>query len=148
RRRVRPDRVEGHRRRDARAPPVQPGARHLDPVRVVEADAARLGEVADLHGRVWGERSSEAELEWFYAGNPVRPASVLLAEDAGAVVGTAAMSFLRLSIGGEEVLAGMPVHLATDPAHRGRGVFRRLQAENEERAREAGARLLYVVPTP
>ena len=35
--------AEGHRRRDARAAPVQPGARHLDPVRVVEYDAVAAG---------------------------------------------------------------------------------------------------------
>src|SRR5207253_1727082 len=59
-----------------------------------------------------------------------------------------AISFLRLAVGGEEVTAGMPVHLATDPAYRGRGIFARLQAANEERARDAGAALLFVVPTP
>jgi GNAT superfamily N-acetyltransferase len=117
-------------------------------VRLVEYDPSRAGELADLHGRVWGERPDEAELEWWYAGNPVAPASVLLAEEDGAVVGSVAISYLRLSLGGAEVLAGMPVHLATDPAFRGRGVFSTLQAANEERARAAGARLLYVVPTP
>ena len=73
---------------------------------------------------------------------------VLLAEEDGRVVGSAAISFLRMSIGGEEVKAGMPVHLATDPAFRGRGIFTELEAANEERAREAGARLLFIVPTP
>jgi GNAT superfamily N-acetyltransferase len=117
-------------------------------VRIAEYDRSRLGELADLHGRVWGERPDEAELDWFYGGNPVAPASVLLAEEDGAVVGAVALSYLRLALGGEEMLAGMPVGLATDPAFRGRGVFATLQAENEERARAAGARLLYVVPTP
>jgi len=116
-------------------------------VRIVDG-ASRLGELADLLGRVWGERPDEAELGWFYARNPVAPASVLLAEEDGGVVGAAAISFMRMSVGGEQVLGGMPVHLATDAAFRGRGVFSALQAENEERARAAGARLLYVVPTP
>jgi len=43
--------------------------------------------------RVWGERPDEAELERFYEQNPVRPASVLLAEEDGRVVGTVAISF-------------------------------------------------------
>src|SRR5207302_6218541 len=73
---------------------------------------------------------------------------VLLAEEDGRVVGSVAISFVRMSIAGEEVKTGMPVHLATDPAYRGRGIFGELQAANEERARAVGARLLFVVPTP
>jgi GNAT superfamily N-acetyltransferase len=111
-------------------------------VKVVEYDPSRRGELADLTERVWGERADEAELDWFYGGNPVAPASVLLAEDDGRVVGAVAMSFLRMSVDGEEVKAGMPVHLATDPAYQGRGIFGDLEAANEERARgEASVRV-------
>jgi predicted N-acetyltransferase YhbS len=117
-------------------------------VRVVEYDPERRRELADLTARVWGRRTAEAELEWFYDRNPVGPASVLLAEADGRVVGSAAISFVRMSVGGEEVRAGMPVHLATDPDYRRRGIFAELQTANEERARTAGARLLFVVPTP
>lgn len=117
-------------------------------MRIVEYDASRRADVADLMGRVWGERSDERELDWFYGGNPVGPASVLLAEEDGIVAGAVAISFLRMSVGGEEVKAGMPVHLATDPAYRGRGIFASLEAANEERARDAGAQLLFVTPTP
>lgn len=97
-------------------------------------------------GRVWGERADERELEWFYERNPVAPASVLLGEEDGRVVATVAMSFARMSIGGEELTVGMPVRLATDPGYQGRGIFRQLEAENEERARVAGVRLLLIVP--
>jgi predicted N-acetyltransferase YhbS len=117
-------------------------------MRIVEYDPERRSELADLTARVWGRRTSEAELEWFYDGNPVAPASVLLAEEDGRVVGSAAISFLRMSIGGEEVKAGMPVHLATDPGYRRRGIFVALQTANEERARAAGAQVLFVIPTP
>ena len=115
-------------------------------MKIVEYDPGRRADVAELMSRVWGERPDEAELEWFYEANPVRPASVLLAEEDGGVVATVAMSFLRMSIGGEELTVGMAVRLATDPAYRGRGIFRELQAENEERARAAGIRLLLTVP--
>jgi GNAT superfamily N-acetyltransferase len=117
-------------------------------VRIVEYDASRLPEIADLMGRVWGKRADEDELDWFYAGNPVAPASVLLGEEDGRVVGAVAISFMRMCVGGEELRAGMPVHLATDPEHRGRGVFGTLEAANEELARQAGAQLLFVTPTP
>jgi GNAT superfamily N-acetyltransferase len=117
-------------------------------VRIVEYGPERQRELADLTARVWGKTPDARELDWFYGGNPVGPASVLLAEEDGAVVGSAAIAFVRMSVGGEEMKAGMPVHLATDPAHRRRGVFAALQAANEQLAREAGARLLFVVPTP
>jgi GNAT superfamily N-acetyltransferase len=107
---------------------------------------SRRADVADLTARVWGKRPAEAELEWFYERNPVRPASVLLAEEDDRVVGSAAISFQRMSIAGREELVGTAVHLATDPAYRGRGIFSGLQTQNEERARESGVRLLLVVP--
>jgi GNAT superfamily N-acetyltransferase len=115
-------------------------------VKFLDYDSGHRGAVADLMGRVWGERPDEQELEWFYERNPVRPASVLLAEDAGQIVATVAMSFLRMSIGGEELVVGMPLRVATDEAFRGRGIFHDLQAQNEERARAAGVRLLLTVP--
>ncbi len=116
-------------------------------MRVVEYDPSRRADIADLMGRVWGERPREDELAWFYEQNPVRPASVLLAEEDGRTVATVAISFLRMTIGGEPVEVGMPVRLATDPDYRGRGIFGELQAQNEERARALGIQLLFVVPT-
>jgi GNAT superfamily N-acetyltransferase len=115
-------------------------------VRFLDYDATRRADVADLMGRVWGERPTETELNWFYEQNPVRPASVLLAEDEGSIVATVAMSFLRMSIGDAELTVGMPLRVATDEAYRGRGIFRDLQVENEARAHAAGIRLLLTVP--
>jgi len=115
-------------------------------VRVADYGPSRRADLADLTGRVWGQRPDEAELEWFYDRNPVRPASVLLAEDEDRVVGSVAISFQRMSVGGREELVGTAVRLATDPACRGRGIFSELQRANEERVRESGVRLLLVVP--
>ena len=115
-------------------------------MKVVEYDPSRRADVADLMGRVWGSRPDEAELEWFYERNPVRPASVLLGEDDGKVVATVAISFQRMAIGGEGVEVGMPLRVATDPAYRGRGIFGKLQAANEERVAGMGVPLLLTVP--
>jgi GNAT superfamily N-acetyltransferase len=112
-------------------------------VRVAEYGPSRRADVADLMGRVWGERPGEDVLEWFYERNPVRPASVLLAEEDGRVVGSVAISFQPL-----DEIVGFAVHLATDPAYRGRGIFSKLQTANEDRAREAGVSTLLTVPTP
>jgi GNAT superfamily N-acetyltransferase len=115
-------------------------------VRVVEYDPSRRADVAGLMERVWGERPDEEELAWFYERNPVRPASVLLAEEDGRTVGTAAISFVSMSIGGERLEVGMPLRVATDPEYRGRGIFGKLEAANEERVRDLGVRLLLTVP--
>jgi GNAT superfamily N-acetyltransferase len=115
-------------------------------VRIVDYDPSRRADVADLTARVWGERPDESQLKWFFERNPVRPASVLLAEEDGRVVGTVAISFQRMSVGGEELEVGMPVRLATDPAYRGRGIFAQLEEANEQRARDLGLRLLLIVP--
>jgi GNAT superfamily N-acetyltransferase len=115
-------------------------------VRIAEYGPDRRADVADLMARVWGERPAEAELEWLYERNPVRPASVLLGEEDGRVVASVAISFLRMWLGGENVEVGMPIGLATDRAYQGRGLFTQLQEANEERARELGIRLLLIVP--
>jgi predicted N-acetyltransferase YhbS len=115
-------------------------------VRVADYGPSRRADLADLTARVWGKRPDEAELEWFYERNPVRPASVLLAEEDDHVVGSAAISFQRMSVGGREEVVGTAVQLATDPAYRGRGIFSELEKANEERVRESGVRLLLVVP--
>jgi GNAT superfamily N-acetyltransferase len=115
-------------------------------VKVVEYDPSRRGDLAGLMGRVWGTRPDERALAWFYEDNPVRPAQVLLAEEDGRTVATAAISFVRMSIGGESLVVGMPLRVATDPGYRGRGIFGELEAENERRAGELGVRLLLTVP--
>ena len=47
-------------------------------MRVADYGPSRRADVADLTARVWGTRPTEAELEWFFERNPVRPASVLI----------------------------------------------------------------------
>ena len=113
---------------------------------IVEYRPARRVDVAGLLRRVWGAPPSVDELAWLYERNPVRPASVLLGEEGDRVVGVVAMSFLRMAVEGRELEVGMPIHLATDPGFRGRGVFSELQGRNEERARELGIKLLLIVP--
>jgi GNAT superfamily N-acetyltransferase len=115
-------------------------------VKVVEYDPSRRAPLADLMGRVWGERPDEGELAWFYEQNPVRPASVLLGEEDGKTVATVAISFVRMTIGEEELEVGMPLRVATDSEYRGRGIFAQLEAKNEERVAGLGVRLLLTVP--
>ena len=90
--------------------------------------------------RVWGERPDESELEWFYERNPVRPASVLLGEEDGRVVGDGrdqlpAHGDRRRGARGRACrCASRPT-----PGYRGRGIFARARRRaNEERVRELG----------
>ena len=90
-------------------------------------------------GRVWGERPDEAELAWFYEANPVRPASVLLAEEDGKTVGDRGDRLRRGCRSAARALeVGMPLRVATDPGYRGRGIFAR--ARGGERGARAAAR--------
>jgi GNAT superfamily N-acetyltransferase len=114
-------------------------------LRFVEYDPSWRRPLAELRTRI-NAPETERELEWFYEQNPVRPAAALLAVDRDRVVATVAMAFLRMAIGERVLEVGMPLRVATDPDYRGRGIFTRLQAENEERAQDAGVELLLTVP--
>src|SRR4051812_9036348 len=93
--------------------------------------------------RVWRTPQDQAELAWWHE----QPGTTTLVESDGTrLVGAVSMTLVRMLLRGEEVLAGIATRLATDPEHRGRGVFSRLQRESERGAEAAGARLLLVVP--
>jgi GNAT superfamily N-acetyltransferase len=91
--------------------------------------------VRELLQETYGHAPDEEELEWWFERNPVAPSIVAIADGEGAT----SLSLFRVLLDGEERLAAFIVHAVTAPAARGRGVFSRLQLENEERAREAGA---------
>jgi GNAT superfamily N-acetyltransferase len=115
-------------------------------LRIVDYDPSRRSLISDFAERATGRRRAEAEFEWFYERNPVRPSIALQAVEDGEVVGLAALSFVRMLIEGEEQEIAMPVHVATHPAYRERGIFSALETENERRARELGIRLMLTVP--
>ena len=106
-------------------------------------DPAQRSELAALMGRVWGTSPHEAELAWWHEAPGT---TTLVAPDGDRLAGAVSMSLVRILIGGEETRVGVATRLATDPAHRGKGVFGELQRASEQRAEAAGARLLLVVP--
>ena len=91
--------------------------------------------VRELLQETYGHAPDEEELEWWFERNPVAPSIVAVAAGEGATT----LSLFRVLLDGEERLAAFVVHAVTAPAARGRGVFSRLQLENEERAAAAGA---------
>lgn len=106
-------------------------------------DPAQRGELAALMERVWATPQDEAELAWWHEAPGT---TTLVVPDGDRLAGAVTMSLVRMLLGGEETLVGVATRLATDPAHRGKGIFGGLQRESEQRAEAAGARLLLVVP--
>jgi GNAT superfamily N-acetyltransferase len=88
---------------------------------------------------VWGSWLSDAEFDWWYAGNPVRPGTISLAVADGRVAGMLAMSYARMRLGGQQAVAAFAIDGATHPDFRGRGIFQQLELENERIAAAAGA---------
>lgn len=88
----------------------------------------------------------DAEFEWWFERNPSSPRLISLAHADGRVVGVAAMSFFRTLVEGQEELAAVPVHVATDAQFRRQGVFSELELRNEEEAAAAGAPLTVTFP--
>ncbi len=115
-------------------------------MKIVEYDPSRRGELADLLARVWGGSPDEETLAWFYERSPLRPASVLLAEEDGKVIGTVGFVFALAELDGREQEIAVAVNLATDPGYERRGIFRKLQAANEERVAALGIELVFTVP--
>jgi GNAT superfamily N-acetyltransferase len=106
------------------------------PLEVVPYDASRRAELAGLMREVWGEWLTDPEFDWWFEGNPAGPALISLAEDEGRLVGVACMSPYRVSVAGEVTVVPVPLHVATHPDFRGRGVFSALEEANERRAAE------------
>ena len=98
----------------------------------------RPGLVA-LMDDVWGSWLPGEEFDWWYQRNPVRPGTISLAVEDGRVAGMLAMSYARMRLDGREALAAFAIDGATHPDFRGRGIFQRLELENERLAAEAGA---------
>jgi predicted N-acetyltransferase YhbS len=106
-------------------------------------EPARRPELAALMERVWGVRTADEELAWWHEAPGT---TTLVAADGDRLSGSVTMSLVRMLLGGRERVVGIATRLATDPEHRGRGVFAALQRASEERAQAAGAELLLVVP--
>ena len=100
----------------------------------------------DLLERVWGERPDRREFEWWFDEAPSGPALLTTEQDGDRVLGLASMSFLRCRVGGAEQLVPIPLQVATDPDHRGRGIFARLERANEETAIGRGCAVAVTFP--
>jgi len=104
------------------------------------------GALLDLLERVWGERPTARELEWWFDDAPAGPGLLTVERNGERAVGLASLSFLRCRVAGREQLVAMPLQVATDPAERGKGIFGRLERANEEEAAARGCELGVTFP--
>jgi GNAT superfamily N-acetyltransferase len=103
-------------------------------LRIVAYEPARRQQLNNLMSEVWGKPMRSDEFEWWFERNPAGPSLISLAEDDGRLVGVACMSPYRLRIDGGEQTALVPLHVATHPDYRGRGVFTLAEQRNEAEA--------------
>jgi hypothetical protein len=108
-------------------------------VRVKPLEVDEREEYLALMREVWGDGALSAEeFAWWLDRNPAGPSIVSVAREDG-LLGTAAHSLFRWRLAGEERLVSYSLHAAIAEAARGRSLFATLEAENQERARAAGA---------
>ena len=99
-----------------------------------------------LGGGPAGERSPEF-FRWKHEANPFGRSFMLVAEDAGRIVGLRAFLRWRFRVGDRTIDAVRPVDTATHPDHRGRGVFSTLTRAALDAVR-ADTDLVFNTPNP
>lgn len=113
---------------------------------VVPYDAARRGDYLRLFGSVWGERAMSGEaFDWWFDGNPEGSLRSLAVRD-GEAIGAAGHSLFRARLGDADALVQFSLHAVTDPAARGLGIFRAIEARHEDEGRERGSACALVFP--
>jgi GNAT superfamily N-acetyltransferase len=103
-------------------------------------------ELLELMHAVGRASIDERVFDWWFERNPAGPRLISVARSNGRAVGMAAMSPFVMQIRGERHVVQTPVHVATHPEHRRRGIFSALELRNEQRAAEAGAPLTLTFP--
>lgn len=117
--------------------------------RLVDCGSSQAGALRSVLEQAFGHAPPEPELAWWLHGGPSGPAAASLMLDGdGSPVGSGTMALRRISLDGEERLAGLAAHMATDPAARRRGVFSALELRNEALAAARGGAVALVFPSP
>lgn len=93
-------------------------------------------------------KADQAVLRWQYWDNPFGPARSWVAEADGALVGHWAAVPVPVHVDGRAVAGAKGVDIATDPAHRGRGVFTAVARALVDDAHRHGLEVLLTHPNP
>ena len=118
-------------------------------MQIREATEQDIPGIIDLLKLSLGESllpKSEAYWYWKHINNPFGPSPVLLAEEAGQLVGVRAFMRWGWENGSEKYSALRAVDTATHPDFRGKGTFKKLTLALVEQCREAGDNFIFNTP--
>lgn len=104
-----------------------------------DLESTRRDDMLDLMREVYGEAMSAEEFDWFFDRNPIGDRILSATEDNGRLAGAVAMAPAQALVDGRAMRIAFAVHAVTHPETRGRGIFSRLEARNEELAAAGGA---------
>jgi len=114
--------------------------RRVDIPAIVDLLRSALGETPLL-------RRTSALFEWKHYDNPFGQSLILLAEDAGRLLGVRALMRWDLMTPDSHTIRCLrAVDTATDPQSQGKGIFRRLTMAAVEQARDEGIDLIFNTP--
>lgn len=91
---------------------------------------------------------SEAFFIWKHEQNPFGPSKILLAREEGLIIGLRAFMQWDWVSGDKKIKAVRAVDTATDPAHQGKGIFRKLTLQAVDECKAEGVSLVYNTPNP
>ncbi|MBN7813044.1 GNAT family N-acetyltransferase [Algoriphagus sp. H41] len=113
------------------------------------ADQGDLPAIIDLLRASLGEKltpKSEALWRWKHQANPFGKSPVLLAEDAGELVGVRAFLRWEFEHRGKTIRACRAVDTATHPDFQGKGIFSRLTTKLVEQVSGEGVHVIFNTP--
>jgi len=118
---------------------------------ITTAQSADLPEMIALLKQSLGEGlipKSEAYFNWKHQENPFGVSKILLAKADGKIVGLRAFMRWRWECDQEIVQAVRAVDTATDPAHQGKGIFKKLTMQAVDECTAEGTALVFNSPNP
>lgn len=120
-----------------------------DGVRIRRADACDDGAIRALMTDCFGSETvlgNDAFWSWKHEANPFGPSPVLVAEDAGRLVGLRAFMRWTWRSGGVAAPAVRAVDTVTHPEYRGRGLFTRLTLQLRDEMEAEGVSFVFNTP--
>lgn len=91
---------------------------------------------------------SEAYFTWKHLDNPFGKSHILLAKEGNDIIGLRAFMYWVWVSGNQSIRAVRAVDTATDPAHQGKGIFRKLTLQAVEECKQEGTGLVFNSPNP
>lgn len=91
---------------------------------------------------------SETFFNWKHVQNPFGPSKILLAREEGVIIGLRAFMQWEWVSGDKRIKAVRAVDTATDPAHQGKGIFKKLTLQAVDECKAEGVSLVFNTPNP